>query len=147
MGRLFRADSKSNEKRNLLVFIHPTIIGDAEDVRRISQQRYNQLYSLQLSMDRNGNFAKLPENVDQIYQQASVPAVVKSKQSNYQQVSTTPVVTVQTPVASSARENVTRKGVSYALPVQPTAKQQLPTQPDVERTKNTVTTTTLRPAS
>lgn len=147
LGRLFRADSKSNEKRNLLVFIHPTIIGDAEDVRRISQQRYNQLYSLQLSMDHNGNFAKLPENVDQIYQQASVPAVLKSKQSSYQQVSTTPVVTVQTPIASPARENVTRKGVSYALPVQPTAKQQLPTQPDVERTKNTVTTTTLRPAS
>lgn len=56
LGRLFRADSKTNEKRNLLVFIHPTIVGDSDDVRRISQQRYNQLYSLQLAMDKNGNF-------------------------------------------------------------------------------------------
>ena len=147
LGRLFRADSKSNEKRNLLVFIHPTIIGDAEDVRRISQQRYNQLYSLQLAMDRNGNFAKLPENVDQIYQQAASPTLVTPKQSNYQQVPTASVATVQTPVASQTKENVTRKGISYALPVQPTVKPQLSTQPDVERTKNTVTTTTLRPAS
>ena len=45
LGRLFRADSRSNEKRNLLVFIHPTIVGDADDVRRLSQQRYNQLYN------------------------------------------------------------------------------------------------------
>jgi general secretion pathway protein D len=29
LGRLFRSDSRSNEKRNLLVFIHPTIVGDA----------------------------------------------------------------------------------------------------------------------
>jgi general secretion pathway protein D len=69
LGRLFRADARSNIKRNLLVFIHPTIVGDANDVRRLSQQRYNQLYSLQLSMDKNGNFAKLPENVEDIYSQ------------------------------------------------------------------------------
>lgn len=44
-------------------------MGDANDVRRLSQQRYNQLYSLQLAMDKNGNFAKLPEQVDDIYSQ------------------------------------------------------------------------------
>ncbi len=69
LGRLFRSDTRSNTKRNLLVFIHPTIVGDANDVRRLSQQRYNQLYSLQLAMDKNGNFAKLPEQVDDIYNQ------------------------------------------------------------------------------
>ena len=52
VGRLFRSDNRSNVKRNLLVFIHPTIVGDANDVRRLSQQRYNQLYSLQLAMDK-----------------------------------------------------------------------------------------------
>lgn len=69
LGRLFRSDAKSNIKRNLLVFIHPTIVGGGADIRRISQQRYDQLYSLQLAMDKDGNFAKLPANVDDVFQQ------------------------------------------------------------------------------
>ncbi|MFV5347490.1 type II secretion system secretin GspD [Acinetobacter soli] len=144
VGRLFRADSNSNEKRNLLVFIHPTIVGDANDVRRISQQRYNQLYSLQLSMDKNGNFAKLPENLEQLYQQPAAP-VAAVPSTPYQQV---PVTTVTTPVATVRPSSpVVRKGTSYALPVQPTVNTQSLNEPEVERTKNTVTTTTLRPVS
>ncbi|WP_327858004.1 type II secretion system secretin GspD [Acinetobacter guillouiae] len=69
LGRLFRSDAKSNVKRNLLVFIHPTIVGGGADIRRVSQQRYDQLYSLQLAMDKDGNFAKLPANVDDVFQQ------------------------------------------------------------------------------
>ena len=79
VGRLFRSDNRSNVKRNLLVFIYPTIVGDANDVRRLSQQRYNQLYSLQLAMDKNGNFAKLPEQVDDIYNQKMTPPSIASK--------------------------------------------------------------------
>ena len=123
VGRLFRADRRRNEKRNLLVFIHPTIVGDSDDIRRISQQRYNQLYSLQLSMDKNGNFAKLPQNVSDIYTQQGmnnspyqkVPTATQQKTS----VVTTPVATAQPPLQKKA----------------------------VERSKNTVTTTTLHPAS
>lgn len=132
LGRLFRADARSNIKRNLLVFIHPTIVGDANDVRRISQQRYNQLYSLQLSMDKNGNFAKLPENVADIY---NPQAIVKN--SPYQKV----------PTATQAQ-----KAVVVTTPVaveQPQLQQktvQLPVK-ETERSKNTVTTTTIRPAS
>lgn len=132
LGRLFRADARSNIKRNLLVFIHPTIVGDANDVRRISQQRYNQLYSLQLSMDKNGNFAKLPENVADIYN-PQAPVV----NSPYQKVPTATqankTVVVTTPVAVEAPQ-VQQKTVQ--LPVKET-----------ERSKNTVTTTTIRPAS
>ncbi|WP_343581665.1 type II secretion system secretin GspD [Acinetobacter sp.] len=132
LGRLFRADARSNIKRNLLVFIHPTIVGDANDVRRISQQRYNQLYSLQLSMDKNGNFAKLPENVADIY---NPQAIVKN--SPYQKVPTATqapkTVVVTTPVAVE-QPQVQQKAVQ--LPVKET-----------ERSKNTVTTTTIRPAS
>ncbi len=132
LGRLFRADARSNIKRNLLVFIHPTIVGDADDVRRISQQRYNQLYSLQLSMDKNGNFAKLPENVADIYNPRSTIA-----NSPYQKVPTATQQNqsgaVSTPVAED-RPVVQQKSV--ALPVKET-----------ERSKNTVTTTTIRPAS
>ena len=130
LGRLFQANSRSNEKRNLLVFIHPTIVGDADDVRRLSQQRYNQLYSLQLAMDNNGNFAKLPENVGDIYQQQ---AVLNS--SPYQKVPTaiqSKTVVVTTPVAVDAPP-VQRQSIQ--LPAKAT-----------ERSKNTVTTTTIRPA-
>ena len=130
LGRLFQANSRSNEKRNLLVFIHPTIVGDADDVRRLSQQRYNQLYSLQLAMDNNGNFAKLPENVGDIYQQQ--PTL---NSSSYQKVPTaiqSKTVVVTTPVAVDAPP-VQRQSIQ--LPAKAT-----------ERSKNTVTTTTIRPA-
>ena len=130
LGRLFQANSRSNEKRNLLVFIHPTIVGDADDVRRLSQQRYNQLYSLQLAMDNKGNFAKLPENVGDIYQQQPV-----LNSSPYQKVPTaiqSKTVVVTTPVAVDAPP-VQRQSIQ--LPAKAT-----------ERSKNTVTTTTIRPA-
>ncbi|RZF50042.1 type II secretion system protein GspD [Acinetobacter halotolerans] len=124
LGRLFRADTRSNEKRNLLVFIHPTIVGDSDDIRRISQQRYNQLYSLQLSMDKNGNFAKLPENVNDIYRQQ--PAVSASPYQNVPTATQGQKTVVTTPVATEE------------APLQKRA---------VERSKNTVTTTTIHPAS
>ncbi len=131
LGRLFRADSKTNEKRNLLVFIHPTIVGDSDDVRRISQQRYNQLYSLQLAMDKNGNFAKLPENVADIYRQqplntTSPYQTVPTATQNQSSVVTTPVATMEPQVQQQ----------SIQLPAKST-----------ERSKNTVTTTTIRSAS
>lgn len=133
VGRLFRSDTRSNVKRNLLVFIHPTIVGDANDVRRLSQQRYNQLYSLQLAMDKNGNFAKLPEQVDDVYNQKMTPPNITSQPKNYQQVpSGGKSSTVTTPVA--VEPSVQRQTL------------QLP-EPEVNRTKNTVTTTTLRPST
>ncbi|MFW2057329.1 type II secretion system protein GspD [Acinetobacter haemolyticus] len=122
VGRLFRADRRRNEKRNLLVFIHPTIVGDSDDIRRISQQRYNQLYSLQLSMDKNGNFAKLPQNVSDIYTQQGI------NNSPYQKV----------PTATQQKTSAVTTPVATAQPLQKKA---------VERSKNTVTTTTLHPAS
>lgn len=136
IGRLFRSDSRSGEKRNLLVFIHPTIVGDSEDIRRMSQRRYDQLYSLQLAMDKDGNFSKLPEKVEDIYQQR-LPIrspVAPINNGTYQQVPsggvTTPA-TVATPVAIEPK--------SVVVPAQPVV-------PAVEKTKSTTTTTTTRPA-
>lgn len=131
LGRLFRADSKTNEKRNLLVFIHPTIVGDSDDVRRISQQRYNQLYSLQLAMDKNGNFAKLPENVADIYRQQPLNTT-----SPYQQV----------PTATQNQSSVVTTPVATMEPQVQQQSIQLPAK-STERSKNTVTTTTIRSAS
>lgn len=122
VGRLFRADAKSNQKRNLLIFIHPTIVKSADDAGHFSRQRYGQLYSLQLAMDANGNFAKLPEDLENVYQQR-LPVSKVPKSATYQQQAVQPIVAaptvVTTPVAIEPQETV-------------------------ERTANTTSTTTLR---
>lgn len=120
LGRLFRSDAKSNVKRNLLVFIHPTIVGGDTEIRRLSQQRYDQLYSLQLAMDKDGNFAKLPANVDDVFQQRlpitsspnTQPKLIQSQPSSqYQKVPAGGVATnpnksnaVTTPVAEEPND-------------------------------------------
>ena len=135
LGRLFRSEGKSNQKRNLLIFIHPTIVGDKNEVRKISQQRYSQLYSLQLALDSDGNFAKLPENLDDVYQQR-LPVSKTPVGLNYQTVPTAPVASQPTAV------------VTTPVAIEPVGQQQSvqPVQ-NVEKTRNTVTTTTLRPKS
>ncbi len=137
LGRLFRADAKSNEKRNLLVFIHPTIVGDNNDVRRLSQQRYGQLYSLQLAMDQDGSFAKLPEKVEDIYQQRLPVTPSAPKVSQYQ---TLPSATQNQPKAAT---------FSTPVAIEPAVQKQKVVMPvtEVEKTRNTVTKTTIRSGS
>jgi general secretion pathway protein D len=67
LGRLFRSDKVSNEKRNLLVFLHPTIVKDRDSVNAITNTRYGQVRSLQLVLDPKGNMSRLPEQIDRIY--------------------------------------------------------------------------------
>ena len=137
LGRLFRADAKSNEKRNLLVFIHPTIVGDAKDVKRLSQQRYSQLYSLQLAMDQDGTFSKLPENVDDIYQQRLPVTPSAAKVPGYQTV------------PSGGQNQSNAAVVTTPVAIEPVVQRQVVAAPksEVKRTKNTVTTTTIRSGS
>lgn len=134
LGRLFRSDGQSNQKRNLLIFIHPTIVGDSQDIRRISQQRYSQLYSLQLAMDTDGSFAKLPENVSDVYQQRLPVSRVAPQAGTYQ--------TLPSAVPANRTETV----VSTPVAIEPAVQRQnvvLPQQ-EISKTKNTVTTTTIR---
>ncbi|MEG0827795.1 MAG: type II secretion system secretin GspD [Acinetobacter sp.] len=137
IGRLFRADAKSNEKRNLLVFIHPTIVGDSKDVRRLSQQRYSQLYSLQLAMDQDGTFSKLPENVEDIYQQRIPVTPSVPKVAPYQTV------------PSGGQTQVKPTVFTTPIAIEPVVQKQAVQVPksEVEKTKNTVTTTTIRSGS
>ncbi|NNG77303.1 type II secretion system secretin GspD [Acinetobacter sp. ANC 4277] len=137
LGRLFRADAKSNEKRNLLVFIHPTIVGDAKDVKRLSQQRYSQLYSLQLAMDQDGTFSKLPENVDDIYQQRLPVTPSAAKAPGYQTL------------PSGGRNQSNAAVVTTPVAIEPVVQRQVVAAPksEVKRTKNTVTATTIRSGS
>lgn len=40
-GRLFRNESRSDVRRNLMVFIRPTIVRDASDMRRVTRDSYD----------------------------------------------------------------------------------------------------------
>lgn len=142
LGRLFRSDGAEDVKRNLLVFIHPTIIDDANSANQLTKDRYNQLYSLQLAMDKDGNFAKLPEDYHDVYQQR-LPITSNLKKDkpaqNYQKVPSGGVTqNVETPVA------INQPTQTYTI--EPDPEPALPQQ-TVERTKNTVSTTTIRGAN
>ncbi|MGQ9374886.1 type II secretion system secretin GspD [Acinetobacter tandoii] len=134
LGRLFRSDAKTNQKRNLLVFIHPTIVGSGDDVRRLSQQRYSQLYSLQLALDKDGGFAKLPEQVDDVYMQRLPVQSGAPRTSPYQAV-------------PSAAQPSNAAVVTTPVAIEPPISSTPFPKSEVEKTKNTVTTIRVRPAS
>lgn len=75
IGGLFRSRSNDQTKRNLLVFLQPTILRDNSAATQISQNRYNQIRMLQLSLDARGDFTRLPEQLTQVY--TAEPPVIK----------------------------------------------------------------------
>lgn len=95
-------------------------MGDANDVRRLSQQRYNQLYSLQLAMDKMATLQNYLSKL-MIFITKNDPAEYCLQAKNYQQVpSGGKSSTITTPVA-----------------VEPTVQKQtlqLP-DPEINRTK------------
>lgn len=98
VGRLFRSDNGSHEKRNLLVFLHPTIIRDGQSVNALTEKRYGQVRSLQLILDPNGNITRLPEQIDRIYGDSTTDATTNPSMNT---IDSTPVAiqrTVTTPV-------------------------------------------------
>jgi general secretion pathway protein D len=133
LGRLFRSDSSENEKRNLLVFIHPTIIKDESDGRNVTRQRYGQLRSLQLEFDSTGGFSSLPDEVNDIYQTRAAAPAIGQDGKQYQTV----------PVTST-----TQAKQSTVIDVRPqtvvnNAKTE-PVTPKNERTTSTNAETTIR---
>lgn len=97
-------------------------------MRKLTQQRYSQLYSLQLALDSDGNFAKLPESVEDVYQQRIPVSRTPLQNSTYQTVPTAPVQAqpanvVVTPVAI---EPVIQRQV--VEPVQQVEKVKIPLQ-------------------
>lgn len=69
LGVLFRSRGSDTTKRNLLVFLQPTIIRDGQALATMTEARYNKLRMLQLEIDKNGNLNKLPLTPDRLYQQ------------------------------------------------------------------------------
>ncbi|OLF39081.1 MULTISPECIES: type II secretion system secretin GspD [unclassified Psychrobacter] len=60
IGRLFRSDSDSTQKSNLIIFLQPTILRDGGAVASVTERKYNQMRVLQLVIDKNGTIKQLP---------------------------------------------------------------------------------------
>ena len=67
IGRMFRSNSTSRTKRNLIVFIKPTIIRDSETMRVIGNSKYNFYQNLQEEKINSGeevpNLEDLKDNI------------------------------------------------------------------------------------
>ena len=62
LGELFTSTSSSKSKRNLMVFIHPTIMRDSAGMDALSQRKYNYLRALQLERAQR-NVQMLDESI------------------------------------------------------------------------------------
>jgi len=54
IGHLFRSTQSSTTKRNLMIFIKPTIIRDAATMQHLSSSKYNYIRALQLEQQEDG---------------------------------------------------------------------------------------------
>jgi general secretion pathway protein D len=68
LGGLFRSRSGSHQKKNLLVFIRPNIMRDADATQATSESKYNELRQRQRDFN-NGKISLLPDK------QPAVPAL------------------------------------------------------------------------
>ena len=49
LGRLFRSDSKTREKTNLLVFLRPTVINTGEEAEATTQRKYGDIWEVEIN--------------------------------------------------------------------------------------------------
>ena len=79
LGFLFRSTSTDRVKRNLMVFLRPTILHDSAAQTRLTRQRYLGMTALQFEVNDKGELKRrvkdpLPEYVDRIFQGRQPPA-------------------------------------------------------------------------
>ncbi|HEX5127909.1 MAG TPA: type II secretion system secretin GspD [Rhodocyclaceae bacterium] len=58
LGSLFRYETKSRSKTNLLIFLRPVIIRNSDDAKRISEDRYDYMIGKQKTNDSPDNLMK-----------------------------------------------------------------------------------------
>src|SRR3990167_3360235 len=63
LGALFRAKSSRLQKRNLLLFLQPTIIRDSEKAKAVTDRRYEHIRQVSLGVDEDGKLRKLEESL------------------------------------------------------------------------------------
>ena len=62
LGRLFRSSSNQVIKKQLLVFIRPTILVDSDSINDLSAEKYNFIKARQLTRDSDINLIDLTES-------------------------------------------------------------------------------------
>ncbi len=63
LGALFRAKSNSVTKRNLLLFLQPTIIRDSVTSNKVTDRKYEHLRSVSLGVDDSGQLRRVEESI------------------------------------------------------------------------------------
>jgi len=63
LGALFRAKSQKITKRNLLLFLQPTIVRDDASAKDVSEMKYDQMRGLSLRIDQFGHMEREPRSV------------------------------------------------------------------------------------
>ena len=74
LGRLFRSSKDSHIKRNLMVFLRPTVVRDAAGLAALSGKKYGDIRTLG---DARGDYRPgiLPHDSAQLFERAAAPAV------------------------------------------------------------------------
>ncbi|MBV1882938.1 MAG: type II secretion system secretin GspD [Pseudomonadales bacterium] len=74
IGRLFKSTQRKRVKRNLLVFLTPTIIRDANSLQSVTERKYKHLRELQIGVDALGKLSlfkeekpELPKEIESLY--------------------------------------------------------------------------------
>ncbi len=65
IGRLFRADSEDTVKRNLLIFLRPTVIRTAADADAVTEAKYDDVWEVEIIS--RGQIIALPEEPEEAF--------------------------------------------------------------------------------
>lgn len=63
LGALFRSRTERATKRNLLLFLQPTIIRDSDKALKVSTAKYNNLRALSLGVDERGQLRRMEDSM------------------------------------------------------------------------------------
>lgn len=79
LGALFRSTTDVQEKRNLIVFLRPTILADNQRLAELTQQRYLGVTAMQFRVDRKGELKRivptpLPTSADDLFEGRKPPS-------------------------------------------------------------------------
>ncbi|MEO6699312.1 MAG: type II secretion system secretin GspD [Paraperlucidibaca sp.] len=123
IGILFRSTSDTRTKRNLLVFLQPTIIRSSAQAASVTQRQYGAVRRIDLGMDAEGRLTKLPPNIQDIYQGGI------QRNGGEQAANEPTVVPAPTPAPSqtpAARATVVKQPAVRTIPASPRAAQEEP---------------------
>ena len=69
LGRLFKTTSTSRTKRNLMVFLRPTIVRDSDDIRSISNRKYNYFQAIENDLIEKGKMVPDKRILEELLEQ------------------------------------------------------------------------------